>query len=67
MKFHSFADTEIQHGAVRTHLVEEPESRDNFVIQLDEFFFGKRINIDLARRFCRLATLQYCTGIFTRS
>src|SRR5216684_7894759 len=46
MELDSFTDAEIQHGAVRAHLIEESESSHNLVIQLDEFFFGKRINID---------------------
>ena len=56
MEFDSFADSKIQHSAMRAHLTEEPESRNNFVIQFDEFFFGKGINIDLAHRFYRLVT-----------
>jgi hypothetical protein len=48
MEPHSFAYAETQHRGVRAHLVKEPEASHNLVVQGNEFFFGKRINIDLA-------------------
>ena len=41
MELDPFTDAEIEHGAVRAHLIEESESSYDFVIQLDEFVFGK--------------------------
>jgi hypothetical protein len=53
MELNPLPDAEIQHRAVRAHLMEESESSHNLVIQLDKFFFGKRINIDVAHGACR--------------
>lgn len=49
METHSFAYAETQHRGVRAHLMKEPESSHNLVVQRSELFFGKGINIDLAQ------------------
>src|ERR1700721_202199 len=46
VKFHAFSDAEIQHRAVRAHLVQESQPSHHLVIQLDEFGFRKRIYIN---------------------
>lgn len=48
MELHFFADAEIQHRGVGAHLAENPEARHDFVIELDEFFLGKRVDINVA-------------------
>jgi hypothetical protein len=48
METHSFTYAETQHRGVRARLMKEPESSHNLVVQRRKFFFGKRINIDLA-------------------
>ena len=45
---HAFPDAKIQHLAVRPHLAEKSESSHNLVVQLNQFFFGKGINIEVA-------------------
>jgi hypothetical protein len=37
---------------MRAHLTEESEASDDLVIQLDEFIFGKGVNIDLPHNIC---------------
>src|SRR5258708_26311632 len=59
MELNPLPDAEIQHRAVRAHLMEESESSHNLVVQLDEFFFGKRINVDTAHCACRSPAESY--------
>jgi hypothetical protein len=61
MEFDSFADAEIEHGGVRTHLTKESKSGNNSVIQVDQFFLGEGINIDMAHAFSSSNECLYCT------
>ena len=58
MELHFFADAEIQHRGVGAHLAENPEARHDFVIELDEFFLGKRVDINVAHTGRALQSLD---------
>ena len=41
------ADLELQHIQMRPHLMEEAETRDDAVIEVDELRFGQLVDVDL--------------------
>jgi hypothetical protein len=47
LEFHAFPDSEIKHLAVRRHLAEKSKAGHNLMIQLDQVFFGKAIDIEV--------------------
>ena len=47
LKGDTIADLELQHLAVGTHLVQKTKTLHDPVIEIDQFCFGKFINVDL--------------------
>lgn len=43
---HAFADTELKHGGVGAHFLEELEACQDAVVQIDQFGFGQLVDID---------------------
>ena len=69
MEFDPLTDAEIEHGAVRAHLIEKSKPSYYFVIQLDELIFGKGININVVHSGLPLTRYSYCiefSGLATR-
>jgi len=62
VELHFFADAEIQHRGVGAHLAENPEARHDFVIELDEFCLGKRVDINVAHMVGSCNHWTYCIG-----
>src|SRR2546428_11177010 len=46
LKRDSIADLELEHLAVRPHLVQEPQPLHDPVVQVDEFCLGKLVDVD---------------------
>ena len=46
-ELHALPNSEIEHGAVRSHLAQEFETRHNFVVQGNQIFFGEGIDIEV--------------------
>src|SRR2546426_333678 len=46
LKGDSISDLELEHLAVRTHLVQEPQALNNPVVQVDEFRLGELVDVD---------------------
>src|SRR3989442_335662 len=46
LKRYPIPDLELEHPAVRMHLVQQPETLDNPVVQIDEFCLGELIDVD---------------------
>src|SRR5439155_14559019 len=47
LKGDSISDLELEHFAVRAHLVQEPQALDNPIVQVDEFRLGELVDVDL--------------------
>jgi hypothetical protein len=47
MEAYLLADAEIHHLRVRSHLAQESETRDDLVVELNQFIFSQAININL--------------------
>src|SRR5262249_10596835 len=46
LKRYPVADPELEHSTVRARLAEEPQALDDPIVQVDEFRFGERVDVD---------------------
>ena len=47
MKSHSVADPEVEHLRVGAHLIQEPQTRDDTVVQTDQIVLAEFVAVDI--------------------
>ena len=46
IKRNPLPDTELHHRSMRPHLRKEPQTLDNAMVQIHQFFFGQFVDVD---------------------
>jgi hypothetical protein len=46
-KRHAIADSELEHARVSAHLIQEPQSLDNPIVEVDELGFGQSVDVNV--------------------